>query len=82
MKLPLRIDNLSRKIEKINAFGKPYVWDQLPLVDVVPDDHATGEEECAFISDADGKALAWYSGCGTHMLTITQGFFEFLQQLK
>ena len=51
-------------------------------VHVVDDDsdEARSEREYAFIHDENGNAMAWYSGCGSHQLTITRSFQRWLQQ--
>lgn len=49
-------------------------------VDIVPDDSFDPRDGYSpFLVDADGVAVAWYSGCGSHQLTITESFARFLR---
>ena len=48
-------------------------------VRIVPDYLAAANSRYAFIYDSEGIAVAWYGGCGSHELVITESFKKYLE---
>lgn len=89
MKTPFKI-NARREVPRREAYPLPGNREddrpdrdelvKIGEVDIVPDgDFDPRDGYSAFLVDADGVAVAWYSGCGTHQLTITESFARFLR---